>query len=185
MASTKSCLFEFLVVILKLLEIACSLLKLAATALGRRLNSRHGTDASHTPVVAVIPDTGPVHIPRAASVTSNELCATCQGIIDIISHPGWHKDLVHHESLASLESSSEQYCGICTETLQYIRRRCNDSFEALFPMKCESDTSSASWQSSFELTLTSSGRVDFILPFTFEIMKQSQSKCVIVTHSID
>jgi hypothetical protein len=166
MASTISCLFNFLLVVLKLLEIACSFLKLATTILLHRLDGRHDAD--------------PIHIPSVASVTFNELCATCLGIVDIISHPGWHKDLVHHESLESLEKSSEQFCGICVEALEYIRGQYADSLETMFPIKCESDTSSASWQSSFELTLKSSGRVDFSLRFIFETIEQPQSKYVLV-----
>ena len=93
MASAASCLFDLLLVLPKLLEITCLLLKVTATTLLRRLNGRHNAEL--------------VHLPSMASITFNEPCATCQGIVDIISHPGWHKDLVHHESLASLENSSE------------------------------------------------------------------------------
>jgi hypothetical protein len=46
----------------------------------------------------------------------------------------------------------------------------------LFPLKCESDTSSASWQSSFELTLTSDGVESFELRFIFEVIKVPESE---------
>jgi hypothetical protein len=163
MASTISCLFDFLLVVLKLLEIACSFLKLTTTTLLHRLNDRHAAN--------------PIYIPSVASVTFNELCATCQGIVDIISHPGWYKDLVHHESLESLEKSSEQFCGICVEALDYIQGQYADSLETIFPIKCESDTSSASWQSSFELTLISDRVERFRLGFTFEISDQEHGMC--------
>lgn len=162
MASTASCFFDLLLVVLKLLEKTCLLLKLTVGTFLRRLTGRH--------------DAEPVHIPSLASVTFNELCATCQGIVDIISHPGWHKDLVHHESLASLENSSEQFCGICSETLGYIQRELADYSGTLFPIKCESDTSSASWQSSFEWMLTSDGVNNFSLGFTFEVIETLRSK---------
>jgi len=162
MASAASCFFDILLVVLKLLEITCLLLKLTARTFLRSLTGRR--------------DAEPVHIPSVASVTFNELCVTCQGIVDIISRPGWHKDLVHHESLASLENSSEQFCGICSETLGYIQKEFAGYSETLFPIKCESDTSSASWQSSFEWMLTSDGVNDFSLGFTFEIIEKRRSK---------
>ena len=171
MASAASCFFDILLVVLKLLEITCLLLKLTARTFLRSLTGRR--------------DAEPVHIPSVASVTFNELCVTCQGIVDIISRPGWHKDLVHHESLLSLERSSEQFCGICAETLDYIQRRYTDSFEALFPMSCETETSSASWQSSFELMLTSSGRAEFNLRFTFEMIEQTHSKCLLAIYLVN
>jgi len=162
MASAASCFFDLLLVVLKLLEITCLLLKLTAGTFLRRLTGQH--------------DAEPIHVPSVASVTFNELCATCQGIVDIISHPGWHKDLVHHDSFASLENSSEQFCGICSETLGYIQREFAESSEILFPIKCESDTSSASWQSAFEWKLTSDGVNDFSLGFTFEVIETLRSK---------
>jgi hypothetical protein len=127
------------------------------------------------------------------SATSNSLCGICQGIIDTIRKPQWHTNLVHHESRESLEESARSYCGICTELLQHLLSTGTlpptpGSNEMLFPLKCESDTSSASWQSSFELTLTSGGVESFELQFIFEVIKEPESEsnllfelCVIIS----
>jgi hypothetical protein len=57
------------------------------------------------------------------------------------------------------------------------------SFEGeLFPIKCETDTSSASWQSSFELTLTSDDLESFKLRFFFEAKEEAVCKHI---HSTD
>jgi hypothetical protein len=115
------------------------------------------------------------------SATSNSLCGIYQGIIDTIRKPQWHTTLIHHESRESLEESARSYCGICTELLQHLLSTGTlpptpGSNEMLFPLKCESDTSSASWQSSFELTLTSDDVESFELRFIFEIIKEPEGE---------
>lgn len=49
-------------------------------------------------------------------------------------------------------------------------------WDKLFPIKCDSDTSSASWQSSFELTFTSDGVESLSLKFTLEVIEESAGR---------
>jgi hypothetical protein len=119
------------------------------------------------------------------SATSKSLCGICQGIMDTIQEVRWHTNLVHHQSRKSLERSARNYCGICTELLQYlcssIPNQASSTWDALFPIKCQSDTSSASWQSSFTLTLTSDGLETIELQFIFEVIQAPEGKSMFVT----
>ena len=120
-----------------------------------------------------------------ASATSKGICGICQGIIDTIHEVRWHTYLVHHQSRKSLERSARNHCGICTELLQYLcsgnHGQAPNAWDALFPIKCESDTSSASWQSSFELTLTSDGLRSFELRFVLEVIKAPECESIFST----
>lgn len=112
---------------------------------------------------------------KMPSVLPRELCATCKAIIGTISVTLWHKNLFHHQSLASLERSVEADCCICAEVLNQLRDRDSDSSDplvALFPIECECDTSSASWQSSFELILASRTVASFSVRFIFEVIEK-------------
>ncbi|USP81985.1 hypothetical protein yc1106_09259 [Curvularia clavata] len=52
-------------------------------------------------------------------------------------------------------------------------RDSSDTLDPLFPLECECDTSSASWQSSFELILKSQTTASFSLQFIFEVVENS------------
>ncbi|KAF1998879.1 HET-domain-containing protein [Amniculicola lignicola CBS 123094] len=112
------------------------------------------------------------------SHASNKLCDPCNSILDKIRHVDWHTDLIHHHSLSTLEESAETGCGVCVVLLEHLQgsafRKVPDLWDKLFPIKCESDTSSASWQTSFELKLTSGGVEDLSLTFTFELINESK-----------
>ncbi|EUC28229.1 hypothetical protein COCCADRAFT_41206 [Bipolaris zeicola 26-R-13] len=108
------------------------------------------------------------------STTSRELCSICKGILDIIRVTGWYKNLAYHGSLSSLRSSAKTACCICVLVLSRLYNRDSDSSdppEALFPIDCDSDTSSASWQHSFYLTLRSQTAASFKLRFYFETIE--------------
>ncbi|KAF2806681.1 HET-domain-containing protein [Mytilinidion resinicola] len=111
------------------------------------------------------------------SDTSNRLCGPCNCILENIREVNWHTNLVHHHSLRTLEESANAACGVCTVLLEHLQsssfQQVSDMWDKLFPIKCESDTSSASWQSSFELTLTSDGVKNLGLKFTFEVIEES------------
>jgi len=91
--------------------------------------------------------------------TYNELCGQCRHIIDTIRVVGLHGGVIHHSSLDTLEASAEEACGICTVLLGHLQsspfQQIPGLWDRLFPIRCESDTSSAIWQTSFELILTS------------------------------
>ena len=174
----------------KLLEVACLLLRLATTTLRRQLSSPHDASPKKSPLAMTRTHSNPsikasCRNPENPGVTSgacNELCATCQSIVDKIRYPQWHKDLLHHESLASLEESSREFCGLCTELLRYLKSNIVEektgSWETLFPVRCESDTSAASWQSEFELIFTSDNVESFRRGFIFEVVDDIKSTCV-------
>ena len=109
--------------------------------------------------------------------TSNRLCGPCNRILDTIREVDWHTDLIHHHSLRTLSESAKEACGICTVLLEHLQssafQQVPDLWDKLFPIKCESDTSSASWQSSFELTLKSDGVENLSLNFTLEAIEKS------------
>jgi hypothetical protein len=102
----------------------------------------------------------------------NTLCGPCNRILDTISEAAWYTNLIHHQSLATLYESSRHGCGICTVTLEYLHssefEQVPDLWDNLFPLKCESDTSSASWQESFDLTIISDDVETLHLKFTFD-----------------
>ncbi|EMD87842.1 hypothetical protein COCC4DRAFT_142716 [Bipolaris maydis ATCC 48331] len=111
------------------------------------------------------------------STAPKELCTTCKGILDIIRVAGWYKNLAYHQSLSSLRSSAETACCICALVFSRVYNRDSDSSdppETLFPIDCESDTSSASWQHSFELILQSQTATSFRLRFYFETIEDLQ-----------
>ena len=174
----------------KLLEVACLLLRLAITALRRRLYNPHDASPKKSPLAMTRTHSNPsikgprrnLDSPGVTSGACNDLCATCQSLVDKIRHPQWHKTLLHHESIDSLEESSRESCGLCIELLRYLRsnimRNETSSWETLFPVRCESDTSAASWQSEFDLTFTADGLENFSLGFVFELV--DTSKCTFV-----
>lgn len=92
------------------------------------------------------------------SSATNTACDVCRRIVDEVSTPNWHTDLIHHESRRGLEKSAASSCGICTLLLEQIRSIADqlspETWEEVFPIKCESDTSAATWQKSFELRLS-------------------------------
>ncbi|KAF2824701.1 HET-domain-containing protein [Ophiobolus disseminans] len=79
-------------------------------------------------------------------------------------------------------------CGICTELLNHLQglqdRESPDIWGKVFPLKCESDTSAACWQSSFELMLSSDGVESFNLSMTFEVIDDSPGQHVTINTSI-
>ncbi|KAF2035832.1 HET-domain-containing protein [Setomelanomma holmii] len=90
---------------------------------------------------------------------TNRLCDVCSRVVKILSTPGWHRDLLHHESRASLERSASSNCGICTLLLEQVSSVADklsiDTWEELaFPVRCDCDTSAASFQRLFELRLS-------------------------------
>lgn len=111
-----------------------------------------------------------------AADASNKLCGLCTSILDTIREVHWHTGLIHHQSLRTLNQSANDACGICTVLLEHLQssafQQVSDMWDKLFPIKCESDTSSATWQSSFELTLTSDGMENLCLKFTFEAIEE-------------
>jgi hypothetical protein len=111
------------------------------------------------------------------STATNRLCGPCQRIIETVRVVDWYRNLIHHESLETLRDSAQETCGICTVLLQHLQssdlQQVHDLWNRLFPIKCESDTSSASWQNSFKLVLTSDGVRELDLEFTFEGIKES------------
>jgi hypothetical protein len=112
-----------------------------------------------------------------ASVTNNELCKKCQLLVfDISSKPGL-RSLRHHPTLELLEESSKNACGICIELLRSLRDAFTvNTLASLFPIICEFDTSSASWQSSFDVVFKLSKSIDFSLRFIFEIVENTESE---------
>jgi hypothetical protein len=114
------------------------------------------------------------------SDTSNRLWGPCNRILNIIREVEWHANHVHHHSLRTLNESAEEACGICAVLLEHLQssafQQVPDLWDKLFPIKCGSDTSSASWQSSFELTLTSDGVENLRLTFTLEGIEESVGK---------
>ena len=111
-----------------------------------------------------------------ASETSNTLCDTCRRIIDTIRDVEWHQNLDHQLSRGSLNESAQEGCGICAVLKEHLEsnafQQVPDLWDNIFPLKCESDTSSASWQTSFELILTSDGVKSFNLKFTLEVIEE-------------
>jgi hypothetical protein len=95
---------------------------------------------------------------RNPSSAINSLCGVCRRVVDEVSTPGWHTDLVHQENRADLEKSASSACGICTLLLDELRsiehQLSSVSLNEAFPVTCESDTSAASWQKSFEIRLS-------------------------------
>jgi hypothetical protein len=108
--------------------------------------------------------------------TSNKLCGACNCILDTIREVNWHTNLIHHHSFRTLSESAQHACGICTVLLEHLQgsefQQVSDMWDKLFPIKCESDTSSASWQSSFDLTLTSDGVKNLCLKFTLQAVEE-------------
>ena len=111
--------------------------------------------------------------------TINHLCGTCRHIFNKVQDLGCHEGLVYHETLESLISSAKSACGICTTLLDEVNARTAEhthlpSSDWLFPIKCECDTSGASWQTSFDMTfsLASFGR----LKFTFEAIQNHSGR---------
>lgn len=113
-----------------------------------------------------------------ASVTSNELCKECQILVSDISCEPGPGSLQHHRTMESLNKSSKNACGICIELLRSLRdafaSETADALEIFFPINCIFDTSSASWQSSFEMTFNLHGHPDFSLRFVLEVVEESE-----------
>ncbi|CZR61292.1 uncharacterized protein PAC_11188 [Phialocephala subalpina] len=111
------------------------------------------------------------------SKSYNSLCGPCRDIINTIREVDWYTDLAHHRSIETLKTSAKEACGVCTVILEYVLSSAfqheTELTDKLFPIKCESDTSSASWQSSFELRFTSSLVENLDLKFTFESMEET------------
>lgn len=111
----------------------------------------------------------------------NTLCGPCNRILDTISEAAWYTNLIYHQSLATLYESSRHGCGICTVTLEHLYsskfEQAPDLWGKLFPLKCESDTSSASWQRSFDLTIIFDGVENLHLKFTFDSVGEVTGKC--------
>ena len=119
-----------------------------------------------------------------ASTTTNELCKECQILVSKISCEPGLALIDHHLTLESLEESSKKACGICIELIRSLKdgfASGPDPLTTFFPIRCVADTSSASWQSSFEMTFTSNlrDRVDFSLRFVFEVVEDSESEWVL------
>lgn len=110
--------------------------------------------------------------------TSNQLCSTCMHIIDTVRQADWHRDLMHHDSFASFKNSANQACGICTTFLHFLQdynsHLDDEMWHHLFPIKCDCDTSAATWQSSFELNLKSDLVEWLNLTYTLELIDESE-----------
>lgn len=112
-----------------------------------------------------------------ASVTNNELCKECWILVFYISSKPGLGSLRHHPTLESLEESSTDACGICVELLRFLKDTfAVNSLASLFPVICEFDTSSASWQSSFDVVFKLSKSIDFSLRFILEIVESTESE---------
>lgn len=89
----------------------------------------------------------------------NDLCDVCQGVFATIREVGWHRCTPHHGSLHSLKTSASKHCGICAALLDHLEQSEQKDdpgfWGGMFPLSCESDTSAASWQRSFEVTFKS------------------------------
>jgi hypothetical protein len=107
----------------------------------------------------------------------NQLCGMCNSVLEVISRVHWYTQLLHHDSLQALIESAKDACGICSVLLEHLKSTAvqheTDLGAQLFPILCESDTSSASWQSSFDLVLTSPGVGSLTLKFTFQVVEES------------
>ena len=116
-----------------------------------------------------------IEIQHAEMATSNKLCGTCNGILETIREVDWHTNLVHHRSLATLSDSAQAACGICAVLLGHLQsntfENVPDLWDEVFPIKCESDTSSAGWQDSFELILTSDSVESLNLKFALDAIE--------------
>jgi hypothetical protein len=104
--------------------------------------------------------------------TCNELCDPCNRILSQIRNVDWHTNLAHHASIETLRKSAKEACGVCYALLEHLETSAfaqeDDFWDRLFPILCECDTSSAKWQSSIELKLTSDGVENLNVIFTFE-----------------
>lgn len=118
--------------------------------------------------------------------THNDLCGPCKNVLDTIRRVGLHTDIVHHLSLEMLRHSAQNACGICSFLLEHLQSSdlqkesdLQDELEKFFPIRCVSDTSAATWQDSFELTLTSypGGPTNLNLTFTLEAIEELSGSC--------
>jgi hypothetical protein len=115
-----------------------------------------------------------------ASVTNNQLCKVCQLLVFRISSKPGCGSLQLHSTFELLEERSKSACGICVELLRSLRDGAVgdavNPLASLFPVICEYDTSSASWQSSFDVVFKLSKSIDFSLRFIFEIVENTESE---------
>jgi hypothetical protein len=111
------------------------------------------------------------------SSLTNQLCGTCNKILEQLRHEQLWTQLVHHNTLETLTESARSACGICSLLLEHLAsityQHDTRLWAEMFPILLDSDTSSASWQSSFDLVLTSQSVESLALKFTFRVVEES------------